>query len=293
MTKLRKIIIVFIFIMTRFIVPIHALDTSLIIQYTYNQKAVEDLEVEVYYIAYAYNGTYEFTDQFKDYAIDLSHITSQSEWREIAITLSSYIIADGIKANYVGKSNSEGKVTFDQLETGLYLTLGNEILLGNTVVGFETFLTVLSEDSNSHIVKPKYSSYEIIPDEKNYKVVKQWKDKKSISKRSESVDVDIYKDNQLFESVILDAFNNWTYEWTHVGDGSQWNVVERNVDENYKVSIYKDDDVFVITNTLIDNNTHIPSTGDSTNVVLYITLMSLSGLVCIILALFLRKKDHD
>ena len=139
----------------------------------------------------------------------------------------------------------------------------------------------------------KYSSHEIEYVEKHYKVMKQWKDKNNINKRADKVEIDIYKDKQLYDTVLLNSHNNWTYEWSYKDDGSQWHVVERNTGKDYEVSIYKDNDVFIVTNTLKDDNPKKPSTGDSSHVMFYMILMSVSGLLCILFALMLREKDYD
>lgn len=293
MKKLIKILMLLSLIMSSFIVPIKAKESSLIIQYAFDYQNIEGLHTETYFVAHYDNGEFTLSEKFKDYPVYMNNISSQSEWREIANTFASYIIADNIEADYIGTTNKDGQVIYEQVKPGLYLTLPVETQVNNHDVLFEMFLTVVDKTDTSFHVKPKYSSHEIEYDEKDYKVIKQWKDKNNINKRAKNVEIDIYKDNQLYETVILNSDNNWTYEWSYKDDGSQWHLVERNIGKDYKVSIYKDNYVFIVTNTFKDDTPNKPSTGDSTNVVFYMTLMSVSGLLCLVCALMLRKKDHD
>lgn len=293
MKILKRLLIFSLLFLHVFVMPINANQNSLTIQYSHNQQNIQGINVETYYIADYVNNTYKLTETFKDYSIDLSNISSQSEYREIATTFASYIIADGLVADYMGVTNELGQVTYYNLNPGLYLTLSNEVQNGNQVIQFETFLTVVPNITDSFTVKPKYTSYEIEDIEKEYKVIKQWKDKNHISERVENVDVDIYKNKELYQSIQLNADNNWTYTWKYQDDGSEWNIVERSIDKNYDVSIYKDKQVFILTNTYPDDGDNTPSTGDTSNIVFYMVAMSICGLLLILLALLLRKKDHD
>ena len=121
-----------------------------------------------------------------------------------------------------------------------------------------------------------------------YKVVKLWKDANS-SSRPTSVDVDILKDGAVHKSVTLNSENNWSYTWT--ATGGDWSVVEKNVSDNYNVSISKNGTSFAITNTLPqDPVDKIPSTGDTAPLWLYVVIMCLSGLVLVILGVISAKN---
>lgn len=290
MKILKHIFFISLLIVNVFSMSIKANESSLTIHYTYEYQNIEGVNVETYFIADYVNGTYELTENFKDYSIDFSNISNQNDWKEIANTLASYIVADNLIADNMGTTNENGQVTYNQLKPGLYLTLSNDIQKDDKIITFETFLTVLQTESLT--VKPKYTSYTTENKPLEYKIIKQWKDKNHINERVNTVDVDIYKDKELYKSVQLNTENNWTYQWND-SNGSKWNIVERNIDGKYDVLIYQDQQVFIITNTYRNPNEKTPLTGDSSNVTFYIIAMSICGLLMIIIALFLRKKDHD
>ena len=118
-----------------------------------------------------------------------------------------------------------------------------------------------------------------------YSVIKEWKD--NGEDRPQSVEVEIYKDGELFEKVTLSRDNNWTYKWTSDGK-SEWNVVERNVPSKYIVSITLKDTTFVIVNTRFDN----PSTGDNIMVYFCVGIVSILGITLSGLYLLSKRKDN-
>ena len=101
--------------------------------------------------------------------------------------------------------------------------------------------------------------------------------------------VDIYKDGILQETIILHDENNWTGQWRAAADEGIWTVVERPVPENYKVVITQVDNAFVITNisTLPVNP---PDTGDVFPLSLVTVAMCVSGVVLLLLGVLRERK---
>ena len=85
------------------------------------------------------------------------------------------------------------------------------------------------------------------------RVLKVWKD--DIQQcRPKEVIIQLLKDGTVYDTVTLNAANNWRYTWDKLPkynkDGSKivWSVVEKEL-ENYTVLITQDGVTFVVTNT--------------------------------------------
>ena len=103
--------------------------------------------------------------------------------------------------------------------------------------------------------------------------------------------MDILKDGVLFDTQTLTAENNWTYSWTAEDDGSVWQVVEREIPEDYTVKVEKDKTMFLLANTYTgDTPEKVPKTGDSSVPLLSVTILSLSGMVLILAGLAVRSR---
>ena len=138
-----------------------------------------------------------------------------------------------------------------------------------------------------------------------------------IVERPLSITVDIYKNGDLHESVQLESDNNWSYSWKVDDPNSRWTVVEREVPEDYLVTITLADNVFTITNAYSVSSDEIPDdppidtpddppadtpegeqpvypnnhpeTGDTTYVWKYVIVMAFSGIVLLLVG-SLRKR---
>ena len=122
------------------------------------------------------------------------------------------------------------------------------------------------------------------------KVLKLWKGDESRSDRPKSIEVEIFRNGESYETITLSAENNWSYTWTAKDDGTNWNVVERNIPEGYTMTVEERDTAFVLTNTRSTPGTPPPVTGDSANIMLYVVLLFLSGSMLIILSIIGKRK---
>ena len=108
----------------------------------------------------------------------------------------------------------------------------------------------------------------------------------------ESVSITLYRNGAAYDTVTLNASNNWSYTWEDLSDASQWTVDEPSVPSGYNKTVRRNGNSFTVTNTYEDN----PKTGDFTN--LFGTgAMALIGTVGFgVTALKLiphRKKEED
>ena len=271
--------------------------SSLTLQYKSGEEYFEGLEVKTYRVADVYeDGTFELCGAFKDYPISIYGITTQAEWKTVAAALDAFAAGDSIAPDLTAVTDGEGKVAFENITAGMYLTIGIRVENEGVVTIFETFLTVVPQitdgEHNYNVTAyPKHTVYEPAPDEVEYKVLKQWKDAGNTDARPEYVEVDILCDGEKIESKKLSAENNWSYSWSAPDNGAKWQVVERNVPEGYTVSVIEKGTSIVVTNTYENNVMPPPQTGDSLVIWHYVIPMALSGVVIIALALWRRRKE--
>ena len=270
--------------------------SSLTLQYAHNGKCFEGLEIRSYRIAEVHeNGTYDLTGEFSNYPVKIYEVTSQAEWRKIASTLAAFSEADQITPTCSAVTDENGMVSFTDILPGMYLTMAVTAADGSEITVFENFLTVIpypSDDGNHNYdvtAYPKCESY--IPDGKmEYKVIKLWKDSGSEEYRPDSVTVDILKNGVLQSTEILSSDNNWSYRWIGEDDGSIWQVIERGIPDLYTITVTKDSNNFVITNSIAHDVPTAPQTGDTAVLWVYQLVMCLSGGVLLIIAAW-RKKN--
>lgn len=291
--------------------PAHA--CSLTLFYTQNGNAFSDLQIDIYRAAeLCANGEYALLDPFSNYPIDIHGITSQQEWQDTAQTIRNYVEANQVEAYQSQKTDEEGRVSFAELETGLYMVKGTTVSNNNGTFVFQDFMIYLPapvENDYDYDVeaKPKYTEY---TPPARYTVVKLWKDSDGSDQRPESVCVDILKDGVVQESVILNSTNYWSYSWEVSDKDGVWSVIEKDVPEGYQVSITNYKTTFFITNSKsskvpFDPDTpktdtpdspdkpypDMPRTGDTSPLLLYVVIMCISGLVLMLLGIYgLRKK---
>ncbi len=235
--------------------------SSLTLVYKYNTTFYDGLDIKIYRIADAEpDYSFDLTAPFDAYPINIYGINSQDEWKTVTKTLASYIVADSISPTKAQKTDANGKVVFENLRPGIYLTTGLQTRIGNTMTKFEDFLTIIPRQNDDYSMTydvtayPKCDRWSVggggPKDPKvTYKVVKQWKDNGRTEKRAKSVKVDIFCDGKLDKTVTLSSSNNWKYSWTTNDDGSVWSVVERDIPEEYTVGISESGYTFIITNS--------------------------------------------
>ncbi|MBE6960293.1 MAG: Cna B-type domain-containing protein [Ruminococcaceae bacterium] len=274
-------------------------DASLTLHYQKEDQMFSDLPISIYRVAEAFSdGTFELIEPFSSYPINIHDITMQEQWKNTAVTLSSYIVANQLMPYREATTNDAGTVVFEHLETGLYLV--SEVVAENNsgTYVFNQFMVYLPipqpDGSFDYDVEAKPKCVDYVP-KTEYRVTKLWQDAGKQTDRPEEITVDIYKDGELWETQILGASNNWSYVW-YVSDEEQsnWAVVERSVPEEYNVTVQKNNGTFSIINThkSIQEIPDSPQTGDTSNITLYIMLMCISGIMLIILGIYIRRHKE-
>lgn len=275
-----------------------AADASLTLHYQKEEQVFSDLQINIYRVAEAFpDGTFELIEPFSSYPVNIHDITVQEQWKNAAVTLSSYIVANQLTPYRVETTDDTGTASFTHLETGLYLV--REVVAENNVgtYVFNQFMvylpTPLEDGSFDYSVEANPKCVNYVP-KSEYTVTKLWQDAGHQADRPEQITVDIYKDGVLQESQILNAGNNWSYKW-YVSDADlgTWTVVEPTVAEAYTLTIQQNGSSFSIINThkSTEDNPDIPLTGDTTNLMPWILAMCFSGIMLILISVYGKRKD--
>ncbi len=267
--------------------------------YDYGEETFPGLEIKIYRVA-DFNEEINFvlSGDFKNYPIKIYDIMSQAEWRIIADTLAAYAVADKITPTGVQTTNQNGRVKFENLLPGLYLTLGVQQNKEGKITHFQNFMSVLprpQEDKQGELLYdvvayPKKGQLQPTGDDVEYKVLKQWKDTGKENGRTASVKIDLYKDGSFVKNVLLSAENNWAYTWIAPDDGSVWTVLEREVPKGYGVGVAQKGHTFIVTN---NSETPPPPPPDTHDRILWPYLLGagVAGLTGI-LAIAVGKKKR-
>lgn len=279
-------------------------ECNLTLCYSINDKDLNNQDVKIYRIAKINSdGLYEILSPFSAYPVSVNNISSQNEWKEVASTIDSYIDADKLQFYSCKKIGIDGKVTFENIQTGLYFVSSVTVNNKNKLRCFDGFMMQLPYYQNDEYVydvvaNPKSSDIAVEDKETKYTILKLWKDLEN-KNRPGTVKVDILKNGIVQKTIKLSAKNNWIYSFVVKGNKDKWTVVERNIPKDYRVRIIKNKTSFLLINTHKNNESdnkkppysNSPKTGVTLPLMFYGVVMCVSGLILIIIGIvFLRGK---
>ena len=279
-------------------------ECMLTLSYTCDGTAFEDVSVKLYKIAdVSSDFQYTLTSNFESSALILNGIRTNGEWNVIRSTLEAHIVADNIAAEAIVKTDSEGLVCFEDLKPGLYLAVVGTVTQKDITCSFDSALVALpglnTEGIWQYQVTVASKSEIIPPGEKDVelKILKLWKGDEGRNSRPKYIEVEIFKDEESYKKVVLSQDDNWSYSWTAKDDGAKWTVIERNTPSGYAMTLEKRSTSFVLTNTYTPKNPDepfdAPQTGDTSNIMLYVILMIVSGSMLIILGIIGKRNAHE
>lgn len=241
---------------------------TLTILFEHNGTPVAGAPFSLYRVAdVSASGTFTLTGDFKNDPVRLDGLDS-SGWRALAATLEGLVLLDGRKPLDSGKTGQNGRLTFPNrqktLLPGLYLLLGGSFVSGKYTYTVQPSLICLpcADDASNTwqydaLIEPKHTRDDIpgTPSDgtTDRKVLKVWDDGGAAA-RPQEITVHLLKNGAVYDTVRLNAKNNWRYTWSNLpkydADGRLivWRVTETAVD-SYTVSIRQEGLTFVVTNT--------------------------------------------
>ncbi len=217
------------------------------------QVILSDMHWSIYAVGKrnTYSPGYALTGVFANYPVTLDD-TTVSAMQEAAATLENYAVLDEIVPQQQGVTDAEGKLCFDALEPGLYLISGETKTVGEVrYVPTAAFIEIVERDETIDLVSyPKFKVRKVlVSSSSRYSVSKVWMhDEEYLADRPASLTIELYRDNELADTVILNEANKWSYTWT-AEDNAEWRVKELDVPKRYSVIYTANETQFVIVNS--------------------------------------------
>ena len=236
-------------------------DVTLTISYQDQDTPLTGAEFRIYLVAtVAETGELTVTEAFKQFHVDIRG-KNDAAWRDLASTLEGYVLRDGVTATDSGTTGRDGKLSFPtgskKLTQGLYLVLGQRHTQGGYRYDAAPFMVMLpsldaekNEWSYAVSVTPKYDRSGVPSGSSTVtrKVLKVWDDAGNKELRPQEVVVQLLRDGAVYDTVTLNAENNWRHTWTGLKDRYTWTVVEKEL-KDYTVTVAREGTTFVVTNT--------------------------------------------
>lgn len=314
----RLLAVTFMFL-TVFALPVKAAENGsiTIVDKTHEGELLADIDVQLYKVA-------EFTDNsrthivlddtFKDFELDLDNLISSGDAEESARLCENFIAGHSIQPLAATVTDQNGKAVFSNINDGIYLVVQNQRDASNYTVTSTPFYVQMpnvDKDGNVNYQVTTYPKNGVTYPQESYdiSVVKIWKDNNNRDKtRPESIQVGLYGNGELNETVTLSDINNWSYAWNDLSKDVNWDVQEIEIPDSYRMKSERNQNQFIITNQLVihrDTVTHgmietvkgdkttIKSvvTGDTTMLGFYVALFAFSGLMILVYAKHCKNQN--
>lgn len=211
---------------------------------------VSDMSWKIYKVGERRSGKFTLTDEFANYPVDMSGLSTENI-RGTAQALESFIIGDRIKALAENVTDNDGNVVFEGLDKGLYLAVAKKVQKEPITYMATPLLFEIKEDGSAEEAFPKiYSVITLHGQVSSYTVKKVWADNDdSFKARPINVTVDLFKDGELYDTVVLDEASNWQHRWNTLDLDAEWRVVERSIPVKYAVLVDYNSKQFLIKNS--------------------------------------------
>ncbi|MFR4995631.1 MAG: Cna B-type domain-containing protein [Clostridium paraputrificum] len=299
-----KLLTVVLMFLTAFSLPVKAAHKGsiTIVNKTYEGKLLENIDVQLYKIAYFTDDSRReivMEDAFKDFELTIDKLVYSDALEDSASLCKSFIAENSIQPLDVKATDANGKAVFSDVSDGIYFVMQNQINSHEyTVTSVPFYIQVPFEDKdgNSNYQVTTYPKNEVLYHKEmdELSVVKIWKDNNNKDKmRPDYIEVGLYGNGQLKETVELSNLNNWSYTWTDLSKDVVWNVEEIKVPDNYLMTSERNGNQISITNEFhSDGDSYeIADTGDKMRIGFYLMLFAFSGVLLLIYVKCCRKRD--
>lgn len=251
-----------------------------------DNTGIKGAEITLYKVANATeennNLVFKYSNGFEGCKASLSNLESKTLTSEIINCLNDNV--KGINLT----TTANGNVSFKELDLGLYLVKQTKKVKGYLEIS--PYLIALPKDNNntwtySISSKPKTEITELI----DISVQKIWNTK--ISNQNDKnilpskVTIELYKENELIDTVTLNEDNNWYYTWLDMEKSDEYIVKEVNIPKGYTATYQQEDNLFIVTNT-----TSLVQTGQMTWLVAVIGLL---GMIFIVSSYIISKRTNN
>ena len=262
--KIKKYIIGLFIGILGLILPMFADAAEKVCSLTLSSEVV-GTEISLYQIAENFsNKNYKLTDSFDDYqskikGLDQLEKLDSEGWRALAATLEDCVTADKIKAVSTKKVAEQKRVVWENLPEGVYLITGTQIKDQKYTYILSPMIITLpgqAEDGKLEYhptIKFNKLEKEEIEVTKKLEVIKIWKDSKNKKKRPAEVTIELLRDGKKYETIKLNAKNNWKHQWIDLSAEHRWTVAEKNISSDYQVEYSKSGNKIYVVNHYKDS----------------------------------------
>jgi len=236
---------------------------DLTLNYAYDGTAIKGAEFSAYRIAevdeYA---RYKVLEGFAGYEItgfldEDGYLVDEEEgyWKTVATTLSGYMTKDKVEATAAAETDENGKAHFEGLEAGIYLVMGASHRQGNYRYTAEPFLIALpglDHEANEWVYEVEVAvknSRRTVYDDFDITLIKQWANAEAFEGELPEIEVEIYRDGKLYDTVVLSEENNWKVKVEDLSEKYDWEFVEI-TEGDFTVAVEQTGSKIVFTNTL-------------------------------------------
>lgn len=266
MKFLRRIMIV-VAVTCLLAVTVFAADGTLTVLHTPNEKSSAEVA-------------------FRLYAVDGTMTDAQTAYVDV--------LKNGKKPMAEGKTDENGKVTFSGLEDGTYLLTGQSHYVDGQVCEPQMgLITLPGEDGVSHVtVQTKYTLKDPATEEA-FQVMAIWEE--SVATPPASLEVSIWKNGAIYETVTLHRENSWQHFWKSTDPTDSW-TVSATLPAEYTVTYERDGTVFVVRcakkegTPVLPSGPNLPQTGQLWWPVPVLTII---GLFLILIGWVRRKESRN
>ena len=268
---------------------------SLTVQMKSGEIALRDAPVQLYHISSMDSGG-ELTPlpQYSAFSqlLDIRGENAQS-WQEAAVELEQYILFSDMLPTAEAATNRAGTALFRNIPQGLYLVLSVHHQQDSWVYSTAPFFLQLpGKDPETFAwqyavtaqAKPEASAQII-----DLQAVKLWKDKFHEDERPETIQLTLYCDGDVWETVTISREDRWRYTWNDLPAAHSWHLEEKEI-PGYRSRVKKEGNTFRVTNTILQDTSasRLPQTGQ-----LWwpVPLLAVGGLL--LLTTTRKRRDHE
>lgn len=273
---------------------------TIIIDYRFDNNSLDNVQFKVYQITTMDENTnHHIVSAFKNVEIELEKLSNESYWIKSRDNLENYINYKAISPDQIFYTNDAGQYNLDDLELGIYFIqaemvapsdspeitdVKNQILYSQPIL-----IAVGSYDGDGekwvyhYNIQPKIAVANA--DTTQLEVTKIWKNTKFDNAIPDEIEVELHRNGEKYDSIILSKENKWTYTWSNIDPCDCWGVKEVTQLKDYKVTYEKDLCHIKIINTYIGkSDVELPQTG---TMAYFIPIIASFGLFFLILGVLL------
>lgn len=244
------------------------------------QTPIKDLEITIIEIASAtsenHNLVFTYHENIENCEVDLSNLSNEDSVYELEKCIKNIELPTQTKL-----TDTEGKVLFDELRLGIYLVKQtNELNEYSNIDSFLVMIPKVEDNTWDYDIKakPKTDIIRVM----DITVEKIWNDSSNLETHPDSVTIELYKGQELIDTINLNEENNWTYTWNRIPKSDGYSVKEKNVPIGYTDTYRQENNKFIVTNTKT-----LVQTGIN---IIAIELLSILGILLILVGLIITKR---